>query len=403
MEAQNMMAATRRNILNLAIFATALAVLIMTAFRVQFETAEPIPAQAVPSRQAPQAKTAGEAFKNIQVLKDIPAEELIPSMQFISASLGVGCSYCHLQNGFDKDDKQPKQAARKMIRMMFAINQENFSGRRLVTCYSCHHGSTHPVAIPIIPEAGAGPEMAAGMNAEEAGPAAGAASLPAPDQLIDKYVQALGGAEALRKVSTRVEKGTVSGFGGHEFPVEVYAKAPYKRMSVVEMLHGESITAYNGEMGWMEGMGRPARPMSGADLPVARLDADFYFPLHIKQEFSSFRTLPPEKIGNHQADVVALFKPGQPPVRLYFDPQSGLLVRLIHYQATPLGLNPIQIDYAKYREVDGTKVPFKWTIARPGGRFTIKIDQIQQNIPIDDQKFDMPGAPSPTAQEPSMP
>jgi hypothetical protein len=67
-------------------------------------------------------KTAGEAFKNIQVLKDISADELLPSMRYISAALGVGCDYCHEAGHFDGDDKPTKQRARNMMKMMFAIN-----------------------------------------------------------------------------------------------------------------------------------------------------------------------------------------------------------------------------------------------------------------------------------------
>jgi hypothetical protein len=85
-------------------------------------------------------KTAGEAFKNIQVLKDIPAGELMPSMRYVSASLGVGCDYCHETDHFDNDDKPTKQRARNMMKMMFAIDQDNFNGKREVTCYTCHRG-----------------------------------------------------------------------------------------------------------------------------------------------------------------------------------------------------------------------------------------------------------------------
>jgi hypothetical protein len=111
-------------------------------------------AHAAPPVQAP-ATTAGpkkaeEQFKNIQVLKGIPAEQLIPTMQFIAASLGVGCEYCHVHNAFDKDDKKPKQTARKMMDMMFAINKDNFEGHRTVTCNSCHRGSAIPQAIPAV-------------------------------------------------------------------------------------------------------------------------------------------------------------------------------------------------------------------------------------------------------------
>jgi hypothetical protein len=93
-------------------------------------------------------KTAVQQFKNIQVLKDIPADQLIPAMQFITASLGVECEFCHVEGAFEKDDKKPKQTARVMMGMMFTINQDNFDGHREVTCYSCHRGSTDPVATP---------------------------------------------------------------------------------------------------------------------------------------------------------------------------------------------------------------------------------------------------------------
>ena len=67
-------------------------------------------------------KMAEEQFKNIQVLKGIPADQLIPTMQFVAASLNVECTFCHVEHQFDKDDKKPKQIARKMMQMEMAIN-----------------------------------------------------------------------------------------------------------------------------------------------------------------------------------------------------------------------------------------------------------------------------------------
>jgi hypothetical protein len=81
-------------------------------------------------------------------------------------------------------------------------------------------------------------------------------------------------------------------------------------------------------------------------------------------------------------------------VRLYFDDDSGLLVRLVRYAETPLGRNPTQIDYADYRDAGGVKIPYRWTIARPGGRFTIQVNELQQNVAIDDAKFAKPAAAS---------
>jgi len=96
---------------------------------------EPLKARTMPQNGTAQRK-AEEQFKNIQVLKGIPADQLFPTMQFISASLGVECEFCHVQNAFEKDDKKSKQTARKMMEMMFAINKDNFAGNRAVTCNS---------------------------------------------------------------------------------------------------------------------------------------------------------------------------------------------------------------------------------------------------------------------------
>src|SRR5215467_5215559 len=106
------------------------------------------PKPAAESGTAP--KPAEDEFKNIQALKGIPAEQLIPTMQFIAASLGVECEHCHVARAFEKDDKKAKVTARKMISMMMAINKENFEGHREVTCYSCHRGSADPLATPVI-------------------------------------------------------------------------------------------------------------------------------------------------------------------------------------------------------------------------------------------------------------
>jgi hypothetical protein len=227
--------------------------------------------------------------------------------------------------------------------------------------------------------------------------------MPTADQLLERFVQALGGADALQKISSRVEKGTLTGFGGRQLPVEVLAKAPDKRLSVMHLPNGDSLTAYDGRVGWLGFPGRPPREMSSGELDGARLDADFYFPVHASRIFSQLRVERPEKVGDQETYLVLGANPGQLPVGLYFSQQSALLVRLVRYVETPLGRNPTQIDYADYRDVDSVKVPFRWTIARPGGRFTIQVDQIQQNVLIDDVKFAKPPEPVPPAPNPTSP
>jgi photosynthetic reaction center cytochrome c subunit len=338
---------------------------------------------------APQ--TAEQKFKNIQVLKDIPSDDLVPAMRFISDSLGVDCEYCHVRNAFDKDDIEKKKIARNMITMMMAINKDNFKGRQEVTCNSCHHGAAEPAAIPEVADANFRPAPRGpggpGMNAEAKPPV-----LPPPDQTIEKYVQAVGGADAFQKITSRVEKGTLSGFGPEGVPVDVYAKAPDMRAAVTHTPRGDSVTAFDGRVGWLTGFGRP-RQMNGGDLEVMKLDADFYFPIRLKQIFAQFRPRPSEKIDGKEANLIFGLRHGQPPVRLYFDKESGLLIRMVTYVQTPLGRIPAQTDYTDYRDADGVKIPFRWTVSRPGGRFTIQVNDVQQNVTVDDSKFAMPPAP----------
>lgn len=347
---------------------------------------------AIPSATPGTPKVAEEQFKNIQVLKGIPADQLIPSMQFIAASLGVECDFCHVQGAFEKDDKKPKQTARKMMTMMFAINKDNFEGHRDVTCYSCHRGNTDPVGTPIVEAEDTKPAEPEAKKGE----GTGAKSAPAPtaDQLFDKYVKALGGPAAIEKVSSRSEKGTIS-FGGQNFPIDIFSKSPDKRISVTHMPNGDNVTAYNGREGWLGAPGRPMREMHGPDLEGAAIDADLHFATHLKQMFSEVNVEQPEKIGDHMAYLVIGKRQGKPPVKLYFDEQSGLLVRLVRYGETPLGRNPVQLDYADYRDSNGAKVPFRWTLARPTGRFTIQLSEAQENVPVDDGKFVKPEAPAP--------
>ena len=336
-------------------------------------------------------KTAGQEFKNIQVLKDIPADELIPTMQFISASLGVTCEFCHVERQMDKDDKKTKKTAREMMRMMQAINQNNFSGQREVTCNTCHRGAVHPEAIPAILAEAPKSVSAEGDHDDEAA----SASWPSGTSVLTKYLDAVGGKAALDKVTTRVEKGNALLGGSRELPIEIYAKAPDLRVSVMHMPNGESVTGFNGQDGWLAAPGRPLRDMSASDEYAARLDATVMFPSHLAAMFSELKLQPhSEKVGENAATVVWATAKGQPPVKLYFDPQSGLLLRMVHYTDTALGLNPVQIDYGDYRDVGGVKTPYRWIIARPGGSFTIHLDTVQDNLPIDAARFERPAQPA---------
>jgi len=367
--------------------------LVLTITRVQAQSAT----AKAPGEPPADQKLAEEEFKNIQALKGIPAEQLRPSMQFIAASLGVECEYCHVAHAFEKDDKKSKVTARKMISMVMAINKENFEGHREVTCYSCHRGSTAPVAIPTVSTEELNPAAVGEGTSAQAKPV-----LPPADQLLDKYVSAIGGAEALQKVTSRVQKATLTAFGGQHFSADIFSKAPDKRLSVMHLPNGDSLTAFDGHRGWLSVPGR-VQMMSAAENAAARIDADLYFPLHVKTLYEKFHVDPGEKLDGHETYQIVGESEGKPPLRLYVDKESGLLLRLVRYADTALGLNPTQIDYADYRDSNGLKIPYRWTLSRPGNQFTIQVDQVQQNVPVDDAKFAPPPPPPAPAPKPSHP
>ena len=350
-----------------------------------------IVASAMAQSKAPAPKTAAEAYKNIQVLKDAPAEQLLSAMQFISTSLGVGCDHCHVRGAFDKDDKKPKETARKMMQMTAAINQNNFDGHRDVTCYSCHHGASHPVSIPIVPDEDLPP-------IPPSSPDTASVELPAADKLIEKYLQALGNTNDLHKLSSRTEKGKVL-LAGREMPLESFYTNSDKGLSTIHMPDGDVITGYNQQIGWQIFPGRPVHDMSDAEVDAAKLDSIFYLPLHIKELFTDLKTRSVDKVAGHAVYVLTGRREHQPPVRLYLEQESGLLIRSVRYDESPVGRNPVQTDLSDYREVNGVKIPFQRITARPTRRTTIKIEQVEQNIKIDDSKFEKPAAT--TASQPA--
>jgi photosynthetic reaction center cytochrome c subunit len=334
-----------------------------------------------------QEKAAQPRFKNLQVLKDVPPDQLIPAMQFISASLGVECEFCHVRDAFDKDDKQTKQTARRMMRMMFDLNANQFHGERAVTCYTCHRGSAKPVSIPMVDSKA--PYVSEARFAAD--PATeGRGDMPSADDVIEKYIQAVGGAVAVQNVSSRVESGTVSFGVGPGFPIEILSKSPSRQAMIVHLPAGDSSTVFDSQNGWSKSPAGPVRDMPQADIEGAKLDADLQFPINLKKTFQEFKVIRTEKVGERDAILLFATNSSGPPLELYFDRQAGLLLRQLRFGSSPLGLNPTQIDYADYKTFDGVQVPLHLVITRPNRTLDIHLLQVTQNVPVDDSKFVRP-------------
>jgi hypothetical protein len=353
-------------------------------------------AQAEP-QQKPQM--AEDVFKNVQLLRGIPVNEFLETMGFFSASLNMNCVDCHAEEaGGDwaryADDTEKKQTARKMILMMRGINQAYFGGKRVVTCYSCHRNGDSPIATPNLAEVYGTPPPPDPVEIQQV------PNAPSADQLLDKYLQALGGAQRLASFTSFIGKGTYEGYGeGEKSPIEIFANAPDELSTVIHRVTGDSITSFDGRSGWIASPAANSPvtmiAMTGGDLDAAKVDANLFFPAQIKQALSKWRVGFPTTIDDRDVQIVEGTTARGVPVKLYFDPESGLLVRQVRYIDTPVGLNPTQIDYSDYREVSGIKVPFRWTVTWLDGRSTYELNELRPNLPIEAVKFAKPAPPRP--------
>lgn len=338
-------------------------------------------------------KKSSEVFKNVKVLGDIPSDQLLPTMQFITSALGVQCSYCHVEAAFDKDDKEPKEIARRMMRMTLGLNAKQFQGHQDVTCYSCHRGSPKPLATPAVSDSQ--PHL---LSERVPDPQPNPPDLPKPDQIVQKYIAALGGADAIARLTSLHAQGMFDAASIH-FPVEIFKKSPDRIATIIHFPAGDGVTAFDGDSGWIVFPGRPLRAMSSAEANASRMQGDLHLALDLSHVFSTLEITGAVKIDAQDTIILSGSRPGLPPVTMYFDAHTGLLRRAVSYAPSALGLNPTQIDYSDYRDVNGVKIPFHWTSATPTGRFSIQINTITPNSSIENAVFAKPLAPGNSEKE----
>jgi outer membrane lipoprotein-sorting protein len=279
-----------------------------------------------------------------------------------------------------------------MIQMVNAINQANFGGRQIVTCYTCHHGDIRPDGAPsllaqyslpiedpnkveIVPDAPPGPTAA---------------------QILDKYIEAVGGSQTLNRLTSFSAKGTYQGFDTYQQKVafEVFAKAPNQRTTIVHTQNGDITSVFDGRMGWLASVDKPVMllPLNdGSELDGARLDARLSFPGGIKQAVTEWRVgFPITAIDDRPVHIVEGIGGGGTRFKLFFESESGLLTRVVRYTNTIVGTVPTQTDYADYRTVGGVKMPFKTVVTWTTGQATIELSEVQPNVSIDPAKFKQP-------------
>jgi hypothetical protein len=346
-----------------------------------------------------------QAFKNVTVLKGIPVDEFMETMGFISASTNYNCIDCHVEAKEEGDwsgyaEETPRKAtARRMILMVQSINRINFGGARVVTCYTCHRNlQGAPKITPRLAEQYGEPPADDPNEIEIIRQAPGA---PSADQVFDKYLQAVGGAQKAAAITSIVFKGTYQGYAEAKAPVDIYVKAPNLRTMIVHTDGGDRTTTGNGSNGWMAAPATdkpfPVIRYTGGDLDGVRLDAVLSFPAGIKQAVTrplvGSSSIDDKDVAVVQGTAIG----GRSSVKLYFDKQSGLLLRQVRYADTIIGRVPIQVDYSDYRDVSGTgvKLPFHVITTWTDGRSDVLLTSAETNVAIDAAKFNQPLPPPP--------
>ncbi|MGH9832027.1 MAG: photosynthetic reaction center cytochrome c subunit family protein [Blastocatellia bacterium] len=333
----------------------------------------------------PEDKPAEQVYKNIQVMKGVPASRLMPAMSRLTQFLGVDCAYCHVPDALDKDDKPAKQTARKMFELVRTINAT--LNTNSVTCYTCHRGQPRPASMPPAP-ANAPPKSESAPP--EIKPADAKANV---DAILDHYIQSLGGKAALERVKTRVMTGTMVTQGGMKAPLEVYEKAPNKTLTIFRAPHGVNQMGFNGAIGWTKTPEQGLREEAGEQLDFIKSEAEFHKGLKLKNRYSRLTLLGQTQLDNREAYVIEASSPRGQPEKLYFDRQSGVLVRQDRVMERGQEKMLLQIYFEDYRTVDGVKLPFAIRRARPNFTWTYQFDEIKLNAPLDDAKFNKPAAP----------
>lgn len=358
---------------------------------------------------------AEQVFKNIRVLKGIPVDDFMQTMGIMTSALQFDCADCHVAAGTQNvdwaADTPRKIKARMMVNMVANINRTNFQGRQLVTCWSCHRNRDKPLVTPTMEVIYSMPPLEPDDVIESI------PGLPRPESILDRFIEASGGAQRLAGLTSLQAKGTSVGFGGFGGggEVEIDAKAPDKRATIIlfkeETSRGDQVRSYDGRNGWVR---TPLNVVGeyqlfGSDLDGARFDAQLTFPGQVKQILTNWKTGPPTTITDlpapdsqsslqsdvklgltHNVNVVQGTGARGLLVTLFFDQETGLLLRELRFGNGPIGRVPTQIDYADYRDVNGIKLPFRLTYAWLDGRDSILLNEIKLNIPVDEAKFGKP-------------
>ena len=373
----------------------------------------PQPAQ-TPAQEQTIAQEGRE--KNVKLLGDVPVSQFILVMNYFATSLGRRCSFCHVNNNgqwdYASDAKPEKNTAREMIKMVLDTNKTFFKGNVEVQCNTCHRGRNTPqslITLPLpsaSPAPGGGPGQArpagtpagpGGAGTAGAQPQASPTPRPTPTpaaEIIDKYITAIGGQANVDKVKSRTLKAVATNGPGNPITLDIEQAPPNKFHMRTTLEQGTFERGFDGLVGW-EKSPRGVRQLGPTEVWRMQNSITLWGNLKLKEQYTRLRTVGKDKVGDHDAYVILANRTDTDVERLFFDVETGLLLRRITYLRTMVGIIPEQFDFEDYRDVDGVKLPFKIkvsSIEAGNPESTRTFSEMKLNTPVDESKFKMPAA-----------
>jgi tetratricopeptide (TPR) repeat protein len=242
-------------------------------------------------------------------------------------------------------------------------------------------------------ETGSSPRMigggSSGMELRDGSTIASYGAMPSVDDVLNRYIEALGGAAAINKFTSRVMTGTLDVAGisrGGSF--EQYAQAPNKMLMVMQAHpFGTMKMGFNGKNGWMFAAAA-IHPVTGVDLAILERDADFYSTLRTRKNYAKVTMPGMSKIGYREVYVIDLQPTTGPLERMYLDSETFLPVRLNTTRTVGRAAEPVEIYLDDWREVDGVKYPFSISQSSPSVKLGFTVKEIRHNVPIDAKVFE---------------
>jgi hypothetical protein len=214
------------------------------------------------------------------------------------------------------------------------------------------------------------------------------------DPILESYARAIGGRQAWEKFTSQVLMGTIEvpsmGLTG---TILIHEKAPNKFMSAVIVNGAVFRQGFDGTQGWTDDPKNGLRDQTGAELAESKRGADFLHAFRMGRAYAKIEVTGAERIGDRDTWIVEATAPeGGEPTKMYFDTQTGLMLRVISQNHDADGVSQLQEDFEDYRVVDSVRIPFVWRQANGDTTYTLKFSEVHHNVELPDSEFAKPAA-----------